>query len=87
MVQRIPVELRHRGATGSVNSLSPLGERVGVRGLRMSIDYRESETPHPTPLPSELGFTRVGTLRWPKSDISDFGREREQTEPAATLCV
>jgi hypothetical protein len=24
-----------------------------------------------------------GTLRWPKSDISDFGWEREQTEFAA----
>jgi hypothetical protein len=33
------------------------------------------------------GLPEFGTLRWPKSDISDFGREREQTEPAATLCV
>jgi hypothetical protein len=44
----------HRGATGSVNSLS-----------------------HPN-----SGLPEFGTLRWPKSDISDFGWEREQTEPA-----
>src|SRR6266478_1337817 len=35
-------------ATISVCSLSPLGERVGVRGLQ---NYREIVTPHPTPLP------------------------------------
>ena len=44
------------GATIAVRSLSPFGERVGVRGLPA---YRETLTPHPTPLPSELGFTRV----------------------------
>jgi hypothetical protein len=36
------------GATISVRSLSPFGERVGVRGLQ---NYRETLTPHPTPLP------------------------------------
>jgi hypothetical protein len=29
--QLATVKLMHRGATGAVNSLSPLGERVGVR--------------------------------------------------------
>jgi hypothetical protein len=55
----VPVKLMHSGATGSVDSLSPLGERVGVRGLRISIDYRESETPHPTPLPTGEGADRA----------------------------
>jgi hypothetical protein len=32
----------------SVRSLSPFGERVGVRGLQ---NCRETLTPHPTPLP------------------------------------
>src|SRR5262245_17183768 len=41
----------------SVRSLSPFGERAGVRGLQ---DYREIRAPHPTPLQ-------------PKSDVSDFG--------------
>src|SRR4051812_36699407 len=58
-LKRVPVKLMHRGATGSVNSLSPLGEREGVRGLRMSIDHRESETPHPTPLPTGEGADRA----------------------------
>src|SRR5262249_14702110 len=40
----------------SVRSLSPLGERVGVRGLR---NCRETLTPHPTPLPAEVGFIRL----------------------------
>jgi peptide/nickel transport system ATP-binding protein len=40
-------------AASSVDSLSPLGERVGVRGLQ---DYRASETPHPTPLPRKSGL-------------------------------
>jgi hypothetical protein len=63
MSARAPVKLMHRGATGSVNSLSPLGERVGVRGLRMSIDIERAK-----PLTPPLSL-----------------REREQTEPAATL--
>src|SRR5262249_5420400 len=37
------------GAAGSICSLSPFGERVGVRGLQ---NYRETLTPHPTPLPT-----------------------------------
>ena len=53
----------------------------------MSIDYRESETPHPTPLHPNSGLPEFGTLRWPKSDISDFGWEREQTERVAPLCI
>src|SRR5260370_14212354 len=35
-------------ATISVCSLSPLGERVGLRGLQ---NYRDIVTPYPTPLP------------------------------------
>ncbi|HEX4828125.1 MAG TPA: ABC transporter ATP-binding protein, partial [Xanthobacteraceae bacterium] len=42
-------------ATGSAGSLSPLGERVGVRGLQI---YRESVTPHPAPLPMGEGADR-----------------------------
>src|SRR6266487_2679050 len=41
------------GATISVRSLSPFGERVGVSGLQT---YREILTPHPTPLPGEGDF-------------------------------
>src|SRR5262245_17494927 len=44
------------GATISVRSLSPLGERVGVRGLQ---NYRETLTPHPTPLPLGEGADRA----------------------------
>ena len=47
------------GATISVRSLSPLGERVGVRGLQ---NYRETLTPHPNPLPAEVGFIRLRPL-------------------------
>src|SRR5262249_38568054 len=44
------------GATISVRSLSPLGERVGVRGLQ---NYRETLTPHPTPRPLGDGADRA----------------------------
>ena len=44
------------GATISVRSLSPFGERVGVRG---SQNYREALTPHPTPLPMGEGADRA----------------------------
>src|SRR5215467_2872966 len=44
------------GATVSVRSLSPFGERVGVRGIQ---DYRETLTPHPTPLPMGEGADRA----------------------------
>src|SRR2546430_16712593 len=47
-------------ATISVRSLSPFGERVGVRGLP---NYRGTLTPHPTPLPAEVGFTRLRPLQ------------------------
>jgi peptide/nickel transport system ATP-binding protein len=43
-------------APSSVGSLSPLGERVGVRVLP---DSRESATPHPTPLPTGEGADRA----------------------------
>jgi hypothetical protein len=39
-----------------VRSLSPFGERVGVRGFEA---YRETKTPHPTPLPMGEGADRV----------------------------
>jgi len=42
--------------TSSVSSLSPVGERDGVRGLQ---DHRETITPHPTPLPMGEGADRV----------------------------
>src|SRR5262249_18342386 len=45
----------HNDATRSVCSLSPLGERVGVRGLPT---YRETVPPHPTPLPMGEGADR-----------------------------
>src|SRR5262249_62108163 len=44
------------GATISARSLSPFGERVGVRGLQT---YRETLTPHPTPLPMGEGADRA----------------------------
>src|SRR5262249_178790 len=44
------------GGAISVRSLSPFGERVGVRGLQ---NYRETLTPHPTPLPPGEGADRV----------------------------
>jgi hypothetical protein len=53
----------------------------------MSIKHREIETPHPIPLHPNSGLPEFGTLRWAKSDISDFGGEREQTELAAPLYV
>jgi hypothetical protein len=40
-------------------------------------------TPLPSPPPPELGFTRVRHFKMPKSDKSDFGWGREQTELAA----
>src|SRR5262249_4667082 len=39
-----PPRRQDDGATISVRSLSPLGERVGVRGLQ---NHRETLTPHP----------------------------------------
>src|SRR5262245_13694652 len=58
------------GATISVRSLSPFGERVGVRGLE---NYRETLTPHPTPLPAEVGFIRLRPLQMPNSGKPEFG--------------
>src|SRR5262249_22948818 len=46
---------RNRAAQ-SVRSLSPFGERVGVRGLQ---NYRKLLTPHPTPLPMGEGADRI----------------------------
>ena len=43
-------------ADASMASAPPFGERVGVRGLR---NYRETLTPHPTPLPLGEGADRV----------------------------
>jgi hypothetical protein len=43
-------------ATISVRSLSPFGERVGVRGLQ---NHRETIAPHPTPLPMGEGADRA----------------------------
>jgi hypothetical protein len=37
-------------------------------------------TPHPNPLPPNSGLPEFGTLKWPKSDRSDLGWEREPTE-------
>ena len=42
--------------TSSVSSLSPVGERDGVRGLQ---NQRETITPHPTPLPMGEGADRI----------------------------
>ena len=49
-----PDEVGHTRATRSVCSLSPLGERVGVRGLPSP----QTITPHPTPLPKGEGADR-----------------------------
>jgi hypothetical protein len=53
-------------------------------------DSRRFALPHHTrrqlgglPLPPNLGFPEFGTLSWPKSDKSDFGWEREQTDSAS----
>ena len=51
-------------ATGAAGSLSPLGERVGVRvRVRVRVrgvhDDRETVTPHPLPLPTGEGADRV----------------------------
>jgi hypothetical protein len=43
-------------ATISVHSLSPFGERVGVRGLQ---NHREAIAPHPTPLTMGEGAHRA----------------------------
>src|SRR5712692_8215870 len=58
----------------------PFGERVGVRG-DSPLDRPEPLTP-PLSHPNS-GLPEFGTLRWPKSDISDFGWEREPTESVA----
>jgi len=47
---------RRNVAADSMRSLSPFGERVGVKGLPAP---RETLTPHPTPLPAEVGFIRL----------------------------
>src|SRR5712692_5800025 len=58
----------------------PCGERVGVRGYS-SIDRPNPLTP-PLSQPNS-GLPEFGILSWPKSEVSDFGWEREPTEPAA----
>src|ERR687887_445340 len=53
-------------AANSLHSLSPFGERVGVRGLR---NYQET-SPHPSPSRSRIDF---GQLNMPNSSKSEFG--------------
>jgi hypothetical protein len=54
--ERVNRQWAAHSAAHSVRSLSPFGERVGVRGLQ---NYRETLTPHPTPLPAGEGADRV----------------------------
>src|SRR6516165_4456365 len=54
--------LRTDRAANSVLSLSPFGERVGVRG---SGTHRETLTPHPTPLPHGRGSRPSSPRRSP----------------------
>src|SRR5262245_2227151 len=58
-------------ATSSVDSLSPFGESVGVRGLQ---DGREIRTPSPQPSPAEVGYIRLRPLMMPNSSKPEFGR-------------
>ena len=60
------LELLERAAK-AVRSLSPLGERVGVRGLPV---HRKSVTPHPTPLPMGEGADRASLESVPVSYTS-----------------
>src|SRR5262249_10056247 len=64
--------LRTDRAANSVLSLSPFGERVGVRG---SETHRETLTPHPTPLPmgeeqTEFAVSRSLDQRHPGEVVS-----------------
>jgi hypothetical protein len=73
------------GATIAVRSLSPFGERVGVRGLHY---YRETITPHPTPLPMGEGADRACCLLMissmiPAMALSATGRKKYQRAAGA----
>ena len=59
MLERVSARLTHAGAARAVDSLSPFGERVGVRGSQMPQLQRETKTPHPHPLPMGEGAGRV----------------------------
>src|SRR5215831_16401333 len=70
------------GATIWVRSLSPFGERVGVRGIQ---NDRETLTPHPTPLPAEVGFIRLRPLQMPNSGKPEFGGRGSRPSSAPAL--
>src|SRR5262245_27718232 len=69
-----PRSCRHRLSAdlddGTAGLPLPSGERVGVRG-EMS---REPVTPSPHPSPTRTRvYPSSDTLKWPKSEKSDFG--------------
>jgi len=80
-------------AANSLGSLSPFGERVGVRGPRfierkrilLSIDRPYPLTPPLSQSKSDLSDFDHSIC--PNSGKPDFGLEREQTERVARLCV
>src|SRR5712692_8904153 len=75
----------HNGATGSVVLPLPAwGEGRGEGVTNREVFTRPKPLTPPLSHPNS-GLPEFGTLSWPKSDISDFGWEREQTELAATL--
>src|SRR5713101_4697159 len=68
------------------NSLSPFGERAGVRGSPTADGIPERTKPLTPPLSHpNSGLPEFGTLSCPKSDRSDLGWEREQAESVASL--
>jgi hypothetical protein len=48
-LERISMRLMHNGATNAAGSFSPLGEKVGMRGLRTIDGIETPEPPHPNP--------------------------------------
>src|SRR5882757_1396809 len=67
MRERFDEDRRHESperlaadAANSVGSLSPFGERAGVRGLPID---RETIPPHPTPLPRKSGLPDLRDLK------------------------
>jgi hypothetical protein len=67
------------------DSLSPFGERVGVRGLPSLFVIETSKPLTPSLSHRTSGLPEFGTFKRPKSDISDLGWERERAASVATL--
>src|SRR5258707_12043253 len=68
------------GATISVRSLSPFGERVGVRG-GTELSKELNPSPHPSPSRSRIYPTSAG-FKVPNSGKPEFGGRGSRSEPA-----